>query len=163
MKRLTLMRHAQADNPLPGQPDWDRPLTKRGQLDAKEMTRRLKVQQWRPELILSSPALRTRETATALLKCFGNTQVEYVEELYLADPKPMLAIIQQLGLSTNHLLVVAHNPGIAELADLLCAERSIDTMPTGALVTAEYDLEAWQALRPAMGVNVEFDYPQRPA
>jgi len=163
MKRLSLLRHAQADNPLPDQPDWDRPLTKRGLLDALEMARRMKAQRRRPELILSSPATRTRQTTEALIKYFSNAKLLFVEELYLTDSKQMLTAIQEYGESAKHLLVVAHNPGITELADLLSQERSIDAMPTAAIVTAEFDLHAWQDLLPATGIHVEFDYPQRPA
>jgi phosphohistidine phosphatase len=163
MKRLTLLRHAQADNPLPDQSDWNRLLTKRGQLDAKEMARRLKVQQLRPGLVLSSPALRARQTAEVFARCFSSATLQLVEELYLADSKLLLTLIQQRGGSSDHLLVVAHNPGITELASWLAQDRRIDNMPTCATVTAEFELDTWQALQPATGLNVEFDYPQRPA
>lgn len=162
-KRLTLMRHAQADNPIPDQQDWDRPLTKRGQFDAKEMARRMKARSLRPDLILSSPAIRTRQTTEFFTKCFASAQLLFIEELYLADHKKLLAMIRQHGAAAAHVLLVAHNPGIAELADALSSERSIDSMPTSAMVTAEFDVDEWRALQPATGVNVEFDYPQRSA
>ncbi len=162
-RRLSLMRHAQADNPLLDQQDWDRPLTRRGQLDASEMARRLKAEKRKPDVILCSPAVRTRQTAEVLMKCFPNAQLQFVEELYLADPAQLMQAIHEYGEHAAHLLVVAHNPGITELADELSAERSIEAMPTGAIVTAEFELTSWQDLLPATGTEVEFDYPQRPA
>lgn len=161
MKRLSLLRHAKADNPLPDQEDWDRPLTKRGLKDAAEMARRMKSQRLRPVLILSSPAIRARQTAEAFAKCFSSAQLQFVEDLYLATPKQMLASIHELGTSAAHLLVVGHNPGISEFADQLAQDRRIDGMPTGAIVTAEFNLNTWQELRLGMGSNIEFDYPQR--
>ncbi len=163
MMRLSLLRHAQADDPVPNQPDWDRPLTKRGQLDAKEMARRMKVAKHTPDLILSSPAIRARQTAEAFAKCFSGAQVQFVETLYLADPKQLLAAIRDHGGAAMHLLVVAHNPGITEFADQLSKQRSIDAMPTGAVVTAEVDVKTWQELVPGSSTNVDLDYPQRSA
>lgn len=163
MMRLSLLRHAQADDPVSNQPDWDRPLTKRGQLDAKEMARRMKVAKHTPDLILSSPAIRARQTAEAFAKCFSGAQVQFVETLYLADTKQLLAAIRDHGGNAMHLLVVAHNPGITEFADQLSQERSIEAMPTGAIVTAEFDVQTWQELVFATGINVELDYPQRSA
>lgn len=163
MKRLTLVRHAQADNPVSDQQDWDRPLTARGLSDAAVMARRLKSQRLRPELMLSSPALRARQTAEVFAKCFSftATQLQLVEELYLADAKHLLTAIQQLGKDCGHLLVVGHNPGIAEFADKLSQERGVDSMPTSAVYTVQFDIKTWQELLPGTGVNVAFDYPQR--
>lgn len=163
MKRLSLLRHAQADTPLPDQQDWDRPLTKRGQLDAAEMARRLKISSTVPQVILSSPAMRARQTAEIVAKACSKARLAFAEQLYLASPKQMLETIQQLGDAAAHLLVVGHNPGISELADQLSTERRIDGMPTASIVTLEFDITTWQALRPATGDNVEFDFPQRPA
>jgi phosphohistidine phosphatase len=163
MKRLSLLRHAQADDPVSNRQDWDRPLTRRGQLDAKEMARRMKVAKHKPQLILSSPAIRARQTAETFAQCFAGATLQFVEGLYLADPKQLFNCIREHGGTATHLLVVAHNPGITEFASELAQERSIDAMPTGCVVTAEFDVEDWQDLLPATGINVELDYPQRPA
>ncbi len=163
MKRLTLLRHAKADHPHADQEDWDRPLTRRGERDAGEMAKRLKALRPHPVLILTSPAVRARQTAEAFSSCFHKAQLQLVDDLYLAAPRQMLTVIRELGGSARHLLVVAHNPGIAEFADQLSQDRRVDGMPTGAIVTAEFDLENWQDLQPGTGINVEFDCPQRSA
>ncbi|MGD9841820.1 MAG: histidine phosphatase family protein [Steroidobacteraceae bacterium] len=163
MMRLTLVRHAQADNPLPDQQDWDRPLTRRGLLDGTEMARRAKELRATPPLILSSPAVRTRQTAELFAKALNKSQLQLIEDLYLASAKQLLISLQQQADSTTHLMVVGHNPGISELADKLSDQRRIDGMPTASVVTMEFSITTWQDLRPATGLNVEFDYPQRPA
>jgi phosphohistidine phosphatase len=68
MRRLTLVRHAKSDWSLPGQQDWDRPLNKRGQRDAPEMARRLRSRRLRPDLVLTSPAVRAVTTATVMAR-----------------------------------------------------------------------------------------------
>jgi phosphohistidine phosphatase len=163
MLRLSLLRHAQADDPVSNQEDWDRPLTRRGMLDAKEMSRRMKVAKRKPQLILSSPAIRARQTAETFAQCFSGATLQFFEGLYLADPKQIFNCIREHGGTAAHLLVVAHNPGITEFASEISQERNIDAMPTGCIVTAEFDLTNWQDLQAATGINVELDYPQRPA
>lgn len=161
MKRLTLMRHAQADDPVTDQQDWDRPLTRRGLMDAELMAKRLKDNKWHPDLLLVSCALRTRQTAEVICRCFSQLSSTIIDDLYLADPKQLMHVMHQYGGDATHVLVVAHNPGICEFADALSSERRIDAMPTAAWMSAEYELARWQELIPASGVNVEFDYPQR--
>lgn len=163
MMHLFLMRHAQADDPLTGQQDWERPLTRRGQLDAEEMSRRLKARKLRIGKLLVSPALRTRQTAQALTRAYPQASLVIVEELYLASRKQLLGLLQQQGGTSQHLMLIGHNPGISELAHELSQERPIDAMPTAAVFSASFELAAWQDLLPASGVNVDLDYPQRPA
>ena len=162
MKRLTLVRHAKSDWSLPGQPDWDRVLNKRGQRDAPEMARRLRARKLKPGLILSSPAVRALSTATIMaheLKVPAGI-VRQDERLYLAAPADMLAVIRELGGEAAHLMVFGHNPGITELANRLSAGDRIDNMPTCAVFTATFDLDDWSALDWASGQDAEFDYPK---
>jgi len=166
LKRLTLVRHAQADVQLPGQSDWQRPLTKRGLHDAEEMARRLKVQRLKPDLILASPAIRARQTAEIFaktLRSHASDQLQFADELYLAEPKVLLECIHTLGGTHVHVLLVAHNPGITEFADQLSQERCVEAMPTCAIFTAEFSIKKWDELLPASGVHVELDYPHRVA
>jgi phosphohistidine phosphatase len=162
MKRLTLVRHAKSDWSLPGQPDWDRALNKRGQRDAPEMARRLRARKLKPELILTSPAVRALATATIMareLKVPASI-VRHEERLYLAGPNDMLNVIRELGGQAKHLMVFGHNPGITEFANQLSAGDRIDNMPTCAVFTAEFKLEDWSALDWETGQHAEFDYPK---
>lgn len=162
MKRLTLVRHAQADPELPGQSDWERPLTRRGQNDAAEMARRLKARKLKPDLILCSSAKRTRETADAFIKLFGlrSNQVIHQSELYLADSKHLLESIRG-STDANHVMVIAHNPGITECAQWIAQDYEIDGMTTCAIFTVEMDIKNWDELSAATGINADLDYPQR--
>ncbi|MES1195490.1 MAG: histidine phosphatase family protein [Steroidobacter sp.] len=164
MKRLTLVRHAQADSELPDQSDWERPLTRRGLNDAAEMARRLKSQRLKPDLILCSSALRTRQTAEAFTKCFGlsSDQVVFESELYLADTKHLLECVRAAD-DVHHLMVIAHNPGISEFAQSIAKDYEVDGMTTCAVFTAEFDIKQWKELTNESGVNASLDYPQRSA
>ncbi len=61
--RLTLLRHAKTEAQHSGQEDWDRMLEPRGQKDAPEMARRLRERKLKPDLMITSPAVRALTTA----------------------------------------------------------------------------------------------------
>ncbi|HKE95805.1 MAG TPA: histidine phosphatase family protein, partial [Povalibacter sp.] len=148
MLRLTLVRHAKTEPAAPGQEDWDRVLEARGQHDAPEMARRLKDQHGKPERILASPAVRAITTANIMARVLNVNAAKIVqdERLYLASPKNTLEVIQELGGTAKHLMIVGHNPGITEFADRISSERSIDNMPTCAVYSVEFDIAAWSDL-----------------
>ena len=73
----------------------------------------------------------------------------------------MLEVIHELGDAAKHLMLVGHNPGITEFADKISSERSIDNMPTCAIFTLEFDINHWNELAWATGVNADFDYPKK--
>jgi len=162
VKRLTLVRHAKSDWSLPGQQDWDRALNKRGQRDAPEMARRLRARKLKPDVILSSPAVRALATATIMareLKVAASI-VRQDERLYLAGPADMLTVIRELGGSARHLMVFGHNPGITDFANRLSAGDRIDNMPTSAVFTATFAILDWSELDWASGKDAQFDYPK---
>ena len=162
MKRLTLVRHSKSDWSLPGQQDWDRALNKRGQRDAPEMARRLRARKLKPDLILSSPAVRALATATIMareLKVPASI-VRQDERLYLAGPADMLTVIRDLGGSARHLMVFGHNPGITDFANRLSAGDRIDNMPTSAVFTATFAIQDWSELDWGSGQDAQFDYPK---
>lgn len=162
MLRLTLVRHAKTESAQPGQEDWDRVLEQRGQRDAPEMARRLKERRLKPDLILASPAVRAITTATVMARVLGIQGVKILqdERLYLASARTLLEVIHELGGTARHLMVVGHNPGISEFGDDISGERKLDTMPTCAVYTLQFDIADWRELIWASGVNAEFDYPK---
>jgi phosphohistidine phosphatase len=165
MKRLTLLRHAKSDWSLPDQADWDRALNKRGQRDAPEMARRLRERKLKPGLMVSSPAVRALTTATMVARKLKvpATCVLQDERLYLASPKDILQVIQATPRDVEHLMVVGHNPGMTELANLLSAGERIDNLPTCGYFTAVFKIADWIDLGAEGGREAIFDYPKNPA
>ena len=88
---LALMRHAKSDWADPGLSDHDRPLNRRGRRDAPAMGRWLAQQNFFPELILASSAVRVRETIDGLLSVWSNRpRIAISESLYLPSPRTIL-------------------------------------------------------------------------
>ncbi|HVN43015.1 MAG TPA: histidine phosphatase family protein [Steroidobacteraceae bacterium] len=161
-RRLTLVRHAKSDWSLAGQPDWDRTINKRGQRDAPEMARRLRSRRLKPDLILSSPAVRTLATATIMaheLKVPA-ALVRPEERLYLASAQDILAVIRQFGGTAAHLMLFGHNPGVTDCANRLSAGDQIDNLPTCGVFTALFDIANWRDLDWGSGREADFDYPK---
>ena len=131
---LTLLRHAKSSWKNQHQLDSERPLNSRGNTDAIEMAKRLLDRQSVPDYILSSSAVRTRQTTAHLLTVFSATppQVAYEDSLYLASPLTLLGSLVEVPDAASHVMIVAHNPGIEELSATLTG-ISFDVMPTAAL------------------------------
>jgi phosphohistidine phosphatase len=124
VKRLTLMRHADARWQDAGVPDLERPLSRRGTSAAESMGRRLLEVELVPDLLIASPARRTQQTAEIVARelALPPRRVLREESLYLASAHDMLRTVHGSGPRIAHLFVIAHNPGLSELVQLLVPE-----------------------------------------
>lgn len=162
MKRLTLLRHAKSSWADPGQPDFQRPLNRRGERDAPEMGRRLKLAGARPSLILSSPAARALATARQVADALGYPRefLQTDEALYLASSERLRQIVALQDDRYRDVLVVGHNPGITAFANEI-SDADVDNLATGALVVVDLRIDTWQALmHTGRGSCLLHDYPR---
>ena len=147
MKRLSLLRHAKSSWSEPAAKDFDRPLNARGREAAPLMGAFMARRGLVPDLVFCSTSARTRETWKLSAPKFGaEPTVELRDDLYLADPKRLLAAIRSADANASHLLVVAHNPGLEMLAlqladpdrsDGAALSRIASKFPTAALAHFE--------------------------
>ncbi len=116
-KLVCLMRHSEAVTQLSDvvTKDFDKPLTDHGIHQLEHVRDFLKAHHFLPDLIVCSPAVRTRQTLEWIQEALGSgAEVVFDEELYgiKAD-----ALIQKLGNLPNTkstVLVVGHNPAISD-------------------------------------------------
>ncbi len=116
MHRLILMRHAKTERAAESGLDRDRALTSRGLEDAVLMGSVLTDKGLRPDLVLVSPAARTRQTWDAMHDAFGDVEIRIEPRLYDAAPDTIRRHIEAVEDQAGCLLVMAHNPGIHLLA-----------------------------------------------
>jgi phosphohistidine phosphatase len=161
MKRLTLMRHADARWKDSSVSDLERPLNRRGITDAETMARRLAGRGLVPQLVLTSPARRTQQTAEILAREFasGAPRVVPEEALYLATAAELLQLVQATGPRITHLLVVAHNPGISELVDLLLPQEPPAELAAAALCSIGFGCESWEEIGTHEVTDVQREAP----
>lgn len=115
--RLLLVRHAKAVPKSRPVDDFDRPLSQRGRADAPPTGRRLADSGLTCDLVLCSPARRTRQTwRLAVPAPEEPPPVVYDERLYNAPPSMLVEVLAERGRGLSSLALVGHNPGIHQLA-----------------------------------------------
>jgi phosphohistidine phosphatase len=163
MLQLLLLRHAKTERSSPDG-DHGRALTKRGMTDSVLIGRYLHEHKLVPDRALVSDSLRTRQTYDLAVPEFHRKVDAVVEnELYLADSLTLLRAILQTPAEVNRLLVVAHNPGIAELAHSLSASGDaaaiaglFENFPTAALAIIEFNTLQWLDIADTKGRLMHF-------
>ena len=157
MKRLILMRHAEAGWHI-NMDDHERPLSASGIRDAKKIGSWLKEKAYMPDEVISSTSVRTRETLSYLL--LDCPQI-FERSLYLADADQMKSNLQTLLSET--VILLAHNPGITELAyDLMNHEEKHENFmdfPAASTVVIDFKADRWSEVKSDSGIFVDFVMP----
>ncbi len=161
-RRLTLLRHGQAQPAEDEAEDFEPVLTRRGTVDAKEMAMRIVYRHWIPDLILASPAERTWATAKIVARAceLDGRQLMCERSLYLATPEAIWRLLKRRDPAVHHVLICAHNPGLSELASRFGPKPQSRDLPTAGLVTAVWHDGHWSNLKPEAADNSEMDDPE---
>lgn len=163
MKRLILTRHAKSSWEDPLTPDHDRPLNERGRAAAADLGQWLASRGYVPGQVLCSDALRTRKTWAGIAPGLSATPIlELKPSLYHAGPDVMLAVLRHASADT--VMMLGHNPGIAEFAARLAAHAPANPefarYPTGATLVLDFAVEAWADVGFGMGIVDDFIVPR---
>jgi phosphohistidine phosphatase len=155
MKTLLVLRHAKSDRGDTAIRDHDRPLAPRGEADTPQMGIALRALGAIPDYLLTSTAVRARETARLVAAAMGY-EGPVVEEpgVYAASVETLLAMLRACD-DASTLLLVGHNPGLEELIGLLTGgvdAEPIVRLPTAGLACLSLDIAEWSYLRPACGL-----------
>ena len=163
--RLILTRHAKSSWDDPLMADRDRPLNARGNAAARELGDFLASRGLEPEEVLCSSAQRTRETWAQVASAVIETRpdVRYSDDLYHAAPEVMLAHLKSATAPT--VMMIGHNPGIAEFAARLPAKQiftpEFRKYPTCATLIVDFQIESWADLAVGTGDFLDFFTPTR--
>ena len=172
MRRLMLLRHAKTETDAPSGHDQDRRLDDRGRLDAAAIGGWIGRHPPFPDAVLVSTAVRAHQTweiaREAMKDLVPQPQVEFLPELYGADPTQLLQIIRMAeATDPGQLMVVGHNPGMHELALTLMgsgdtsAKKALeDNLPTAGLAIFEFAIDDWNDVAFRRGKLVLFTSPK---
>ncbi len=173
MLTLLLLRHAKSSWDNPALADYDRPLAKRGKKSAPLMGAEIATLGLGPDLILCSTAARAKETLALILPALGApaADVVYDDAIYMATPATLLTLLHALpagAVAPRRVMVVGHNPGLEELAELLVGggeedaqELLAEKFPTCALAVLTFDTASWSGVTPGTGKLSHFLTPAR--
>lgn len=161
-RRLILTRHSKSSWDNPGQGDHERPLKGRGRRAARELGRWLASRGYLPDEVISSDAVRTRQTWEEIAPALARAPTPtWLPGLYRADAGDMLACLRAAGGRT--VMMIGHKPGLAGFAALLPARPPADPdfprFPTAATLVVDFDIEDWAALEPGRGSVLDFFTP----
>jgi phosphohistidine phosphatase len=150
MRTLLLLRHAKSSWKDSDLRDFDRPLNQRGLKAAPAIGRLIRKRKLQPDLVLSSPAERARQTTQLVIEAAGlKTELRYDERIYEASVARLMGIVSELDDEAGIVMLVGHNPGFEELLEVLTGEAH--QMPTAALACLELNIEKWNKVRAGAG------------
>ena len=134
-RTLVLLRHSKSVPPE-SMPDLERPLSDRGQADARAAGRYLVAQGIEADLVLCSPSQRTRETWQYAAEAGATAaDVWYDRRIYDADADELLDVIHETPTEARTVILVGHGPGVPWLADELALDG---TSPERVELTQKY-------------------------
>ena len=157
MKTLLILRHAKSSWKHPELSDHDRPLNKRGKHDAPLMGQLLKEKKLVPDLIISSTAVRAKDTALAVAERVGyDNEIIFESTLYAVSPDAYIKAINNVadnGKDFSTILVIGHNPGLEELIEVLTGE--MHELATCDLAVIELPTKKWSNLNIRQGKLID--------
>lgn len=162
MKTIILVRHAKTEPMDIGITDYERQLKPRGYKDSEIIVNQLKEMGIRPDLILSSPASRAKQTAQIFAKGlqYDEDKIEYQKFIY--DGYTSAEFIDFLGKydrSNDTIIVMGHNPEIAMMAINL-TDGNYFHFPTAAATGISYNIDSWKEMMVREGKTEWFIYPK---
>lgn len=152
MKTLYLIRHAKSDWSDERLADFDRPLNRRGRLDAPQMADYLLERGSVPQLIVSSPAVRAYSTARVFAERFEilENDISLREDLYEAPTKTVLETVRELPAHLDRIAIFAHNPALTYVVQQF-ADDYIDNLPTCGVAVITLEDGGWPNMVPEAG------------
>ena len=157
MRRLIIFRHAKAV-PHDAAPDFERALASRGKEAAAEMGRLMADEQLLPDLVLVSPSKRTMQTWERAAPALGETPMRVENGIYEAPADRLLSLVRGVEDSVRTLVLVGHNPGVADLARALIGHgdryafaRLRSRFVTAGVAVIDFAVDHWKDVKPGDG------------
>jgi phosphohistidine phosphatase len=160
MKTVTLFRHAKSgEKDNPNIDDFDRPLSEKGLKTAPKIGAALRERGLRPNLVLCSPSVRTRQTLTlAAAEAWDNPpRLRFDQKLYEASASILFKALNAVSEDVAHVMIVGHNPGLQDLAAALIESGSAErkqlkaSFPPASVAHFACGAERWAELAPGCG------------
>ena len=132
-RQLYVLRHAKSSWGDPGLDDKERPLAPRGRQAVKLLAEYVRANGIRPQLVLVSPAKRTRETLEGVAP---GGEVMFEPELYGATAASLVGRLRRVPEEIRSVMLIGHNPAMQVLVSP--ARRARETLegvaPAGEII-----------------------------
>ena len=160
MKTLYLARHAKSSWKNPELSDIERPLNKRGKRDAPYIGNLLNEKDVKPDILISSPAVRARRTAVTIAEIidYPKSKIIIDDNIYESSSAGLLNIIKGFHDKYNSVMMFGHNPAFTMLNNYL-TDSHIDNIPTCGVVGIQFN-SSWKKIGSKSGKAFFFIYPK---
>ena len=160
MKKLYIIRHSQKAQEKFGQDDYDRELSPEGIIEAKVMARILKNKNISTDLIVSSPAIRTKQTAEIYAEELNyDKSIMYNEVLYMAFVNELMETISYTFDTVDTMVLIGHNPSLTALAITLVEFK--EKFPMGGIMEIEFNCKSWIDISKENARLISYEYPNK--
>ncbi|KLD98760.1 SixA phosphatase family protein, partial [Aliarcobacter butzleri] len=121
----------------------------------------LKEKNIRPDLIISSPSLRTKQTLEYFIKKLNyKDEVKLEESIYEAPYENLLKVIKDIPNIYKTVFLIGHNPGLCDLTNFL-VDKSFENIPTCGIVEIDFDVKNWKEISKENSNLISFEYPKK--
>ncbi|PWJ38413.1 SixA phosphatase family protein [Sediminitomix flava] len=162
MKNLYLIRHAKSSWKDPSLDDYDRPLNKRGKLAASKMGSWMNQNQYFPDLILTSKAIRAKRTARLIADELKLDFLNIIEDhsLYDCPQDHIMKYLQKLDDRYDSVYLVFHNPSITKLANDFIQDFYFDNIVTSGIVGLKFSMDSWSDISKTQADLLFYQFPK---
>jgi phosphohistidine phosphatase len=158
MKTLYIMRHGKKEESNSDEYDYDIELAKKGKDDSKTVSKKLKDQNHNIDLIVSSPAIRARQTAEIVSKTIQyDKNIMYNEVIYQAFVNEIVESVSYTFDTVDNLLVIGHNPALTALAITFTDFK--EEIKSAQIVKIEFDCDSWISINKSNAKFIELIKP----
>jgi phosphohistidine phosphatase len=147
MKVLHVVRHAKSSWDYEGTADIDRTLKSKGIRNAYTISRKLKLINFIPDKIITSPAIRAIHTAVIFGRVFEFplSDIGVSNVLYESSSDKIIDMIKKLDDSSKSVMIFGHNPDFTDLVNRFI-QSPIDNIPTAGVVTLKFKSTTWSEI-----------------
>jgi len=141
-----LFRHGKAESQTFDGNDFQRALQERGRKEVEETARKI-LQSVQVDLVVSSTANRTEQTAKIVMKILKLDKENLIpqEILYNASMQNLLFVVNQLPGHADTVVLVGHNPSL-EFASEYFSGKFNSALRTSEAVWLQFPFEHWSML-----------------
>ena len=134
-RELLILRHAKSAWDTDAASDFERPLAKRGKKAAPRVGQFLLQQGLVPDFVVSSPAMRARQTVIAVCEQMDISpdEISWDDQIYGGWTDSLVSVLTDCPNDARRVLIAGHNPGLETLLQTLCHHR-VPIPPDGKLL-----------------------------
>ena len=161
MKSIIIFRHGSANTAARYERDYDRTLTPRGIKDAEKMGRYLLEKNIKPDLVLSSSAIRAKKTAETAHTA-GNWKSKFFLEpkIYGGSPYFLLDLIKQQDDNCNSICLVGHEPNFSSFIIKAINASTYINFSTATMAKIDFDIKDWSRIDFGIGTLDWLTHPK---